>query len=296
MSVPRHPEGCPTAKLCLDRDVGNESSTSSDSNAPEDDNADTHTVGTDLQSLALKNLNLDIRPGEKVAICGRSGSGKSSVISLLLRLLEPLPSCADSIIIDDTPLNLIDRTTLRERVLTIPQEVVFLPDSTSFQMNLDPFNVSSEEDCWAALDSVGLRNLVEEHGGLAAGMAVDMLSQGQKQLFSLARALLRHKVRCRHLEDSYGEAGAGHRGILLLDEFSSGVDYDTDRAMQKIIREEFEAYTVVMVSHRLEMVMDFDRVVMMDAGSVVETGRPSALIEEEGSKFRNLWMVGREKK
>lgn len=246
--------------------------------------------------MALKNLNLYIRPGEKVAICGRSGSGKSSVISLLLRLLEPLPSCADSIIIDDTPLSLIDRTALRERVLTIPQEVVFLPDGTSFQMNLDPFAVSSEEDCWAALDSVGLRNLVEEHGGLAAGMAADMLSQGQKQLFSLARALLRHKVRCRRVENSYGEAGAGHRGILLLDEFSSGVDYDTDRAMQKIIREEFEAYTVVMVSHRLEMVMDFDRVVMMDAGSVVETGRPLALIEEEGSKFRNLWMVGREKK
>lgn len=248
-----------------------------------------------LQSLALKNLQLDIRPGEKVAICGRSGSGKSSIISLLLRLLEPLPSCADSIFIDDTPLNLVDRTVLRERILTIPQEVVFLPDGTSFQMNLDPFGASCEEDCWAVLDSVGLRNLVEDHGGLAAGMTVDILSQGQKQLFSLARALLRLKIRRRHLQNSYGEAGAGHRGILLLDEFSSGVDHDTDRAMQKIIREDFEAYTVVMVSHRLEMVMDFDTVVMMDGGSIVETGRPSTLIEKEDSRFRDLWMVGREK-
>ncbi|KAG6355350.1 hypothetical protein INS49_003312 [Diaporthe citri] len=161
-------------------------------------------------------------------------------------------------------------------------------------MNLDPFGVSSE-DCWAVLDSVGLRNLVEDHGGLAAGMAVDMLSQGQKQLFSFARALLRHRTRARSLSNSYGETGAAQRGILLLDEFSSGVDYDTDRAMQKIIREEVEAYTVVMVSHRLEMVMDLDRVIMMDAGSVVETGRPSTLIEKEGSKFRDLWMVGREK-
>lgn len=276
-------------------DVGSDSSASSNTNAPEDENAGSHTIGTDLQSLALKNLNLDIRPGEKVAICGRSGSGKSSIISLLLRLLDPLPSCADGIFIDGTPLSLVNRTTLRERILTIPQEVVFLPDGTSFKMNLDPFSVSSEDDCWAVLHSVGLRNLVEDHGGLAAEMAVDMLSQGQKQLFSLARALLRHKVRCRHLENDYGETGAAQRGVLLLDEFSSSVDYDTDRAMQKIIREEFEAYTVIMVSHRLEMVMDFDRVVMMDAGSVVETGRPSTLIEKEGSKFRDLWMVGREK-
>lgn len=260
----------------------------------------TEYVGNDTDnaafpSLALNNLNFDVYPGEKVAICGRSGSGKSSIISLLLRLLEPLPSCADNIYIDDTPLNLVDRTTLRERIFTIPQEVVFLPDGTSFQMNLDPFGASHEEDCWAALESVGLQNLVEEHGGLAAGMAVDILSQGQKQLFSLARALLRLKVRNRHLDNSYGETGAGRRGILLLDEFSSGVDYETDRTMQKIIREEFEAYTIIMVSHRLEMVMDFDTVVMMDAGSVVETGRPSILIERQGSRFRELWMVGREK-
>lgn len=128
----------------------------------------------------------------------------------------------------------------------------------------------------------------------AAGMTVDILSQGQKQLFSLARALLRLKVRRRHLNDSYGEAG-GQRGVSLLDEFSSGVDHDTDRVMQKIIREEFKDYTIIMVSHRLEMVMDFDTVVMMDAGSIVERGRPSILIERQGSRFRELCMVGREK-
>lgn len=194
--------------------------------------------------------------------------------------------------IDDTPLTLVDRTTLRERILNIPQEVVFFPDGISFHMNLDPFVASSEEDCWSVLDSVRLRNLVEEHGGLAAVMAVDMLSQGQKQLFSLARALLRLRVRRRHLENSYGEAGAGQQAILLLDEFSSGVDHD--RAMQNIIREDFKAYTVVMVSHRLEMVMDFDTVVMMDTGNAVETGRPSTMIENEGSRFREPWLVGRE--
>lgn len=280
--------------VLLDRDIGSQIQVWSESTATRDGNTGSENRDTEQQPLALNNLNLAVRPGEKVAICGRSGSGKSSIISLLLRLLDPLPSCAESIIIDDMPLHLVDRTTLRERILTIPQDVVFLPDGSSFQMNLDPFGASSEEDCWAVLDSVRLRDLVEEHGGLAAGMDVVMLSQGQKQLFNLARALLRHRNRSRDLGNSYGDMGAPQRGILLLDEFSSGVDHDTDLAMQKIIREEFADYTVVMVSHRLDVVLEFDTVVMMDAGSIVETGRPSTLIDMEGSRFRELWMVGRE--
>lgn len=162
----------------------------SNSNTPEDGKSESDKLGRDSQSLALKNSKLDIGVGEKVAICGRSGSGKSSIISLLLRLLDPFPGCAGNISIDDTSLALVDRTTLRERILTIPQEVVFLPDGTSFQKNLDPFGVSSEEDCRAVLNSVGLWSLVEEHKGLVGGMAVDMLSQGQKQLFpSCSRAV-----------------------------------------------------------------------------------------------------------
>ncbi|KAL1862998.1 hypothetical protein Daus18300_008154 [Diaporthe australafricana] len=276
-------------------DVSDVSPVASNSNTLRNGQPESDTNGTESSSLALKDLKLDIGVGEKVAICGRSGSGKSSIISLLLRLLDPLTGCAGNISIDGTSLALVDRTTLRERILTIPQEVVFLPHGTSFQKNLDPFGVSSEEDCRAVIDSVGLGGLVEEHGGLVAGMTVDMLSQGQKQLFSLARALLRHKNRAREHRDSYGDTGAVQRGILLLDEFSSGVDYDTDRSMQRIIRDEFQDYTVIMVSHRLEMVMEFDTVVMMDGGSIVETGRPSTLIETEGSRFRELWMVGRER-
>lgn len=276
------------------RDIDNESPAPSESNAAAHEIAGSSNIGTEQEPMALKNLNLVIRPGEKVAICGRSGSGKSSVISLLLRLLDPLPSCAESVFIDDTPLHLVNRTILRERILTIPQDVVFLPDGSSFQLNLDPFGASSEADCWSVLESVGLRNLVEGQGGLAAGMDVVMLSQGQKQLFNLARALLRHRIKARDVRDGYGDTGAVQRGVLLLDEFSSGVDHETDRAMQKIIRDEFVGYTVIMVSHRLDVVMEFDTVVMMDAGRIVETGQPSTLIETEASKFRELWMVGRE--
>lgn len=260
----------------------------------------------DLQSFALQDLNLAISPGDKIAICGRSGSGKSSIILLLLGLLDPIPCCANNVSIDDMSLSQVDRTFLRERVLTIPQDVVFLPDGTSFQQNLDPFGVSSPEACRAVLATVGLCGLIEAHGGLAAGLESDMLSQGQKQLFSLARALLRHRKRAAATveaaataasvphEDDHGVAAEAQQrgGLLLLDEFSSGVDHNTDREMQKIIWDEFADYTVVMVSHRLEMFVDLDQVIMMEAGRIVEMGRPRTLIETEGSKFRDLWIVG----
>ncbi|KAI1078911.1 ATPase-like protein [Whalleya microplaca] len=246
-------------------------------------------------TLALDNLNLSIQAGEKVAICGRSGSGKSSTISLLMRLLDPLPSCAHNITIDDTPLHKIDRTILRQRLIAVPQEPVFLPDGTPYMVNIDPFNLSAEYDCQSVLDTVGLWQFVEGKGGLGAGMVADNLSQGQKQLFSLARAILRKRIRTQqqeaNLDNFKTQEKRNGTGILLLDEVSSSVDQDTDRAMQKIILEEFEGYTIVMVSHRLEMVMAFDTVVMMDRGSIVETGPPKELVAKGGSRFRELWLV-----
>ncbi|KAK3325989.1 P-loop containing nucleoside triphosphate hydrolase protein [Apodospora peruviana] len=244
---------------------------------------------TTARHLALKDLNLTIEPGEKVAICGRSGSGKSSTILLLLRLLDPLPSCAQNITIDDTPLHKIDRSILRQRIIAVPQDAVFLPDGTSFQANLDPFGSSNEAGCRSVLEAVGLWAFVEERGGLAAGMTADTLSQGQKQLFSLARAILRRRIRSSERGDDV-EGSDG--GVLLLDEVSSSVDKDTDKAMQEIIAHEFAGYTIVMVSHRLDMVMGFDRVMVMDKGEIVEMGQPKVLAETEGSRFRDLWMVG----
>jgi ATP-binding cassette subfamily C (CFTR/MRP) protein 1 len=195
--------------------------------------------------------------------------------------------------IDSLPLDKIDRTTLRRRIIAVPQDAVFLPDGTSFRENLDPFNVSTDTDCQAVLEAVELWPFVSDRGGLDAGMVSDSLSQGQKQLFSLARAMLRARIRTAALAgDSENEKGGERGGVLLLDEVSSSVDVDTDRAMQRIIMREFEGYTIVMVSHRLDMVMGFDQVVVMDAGSVVEAGPPRELVEREGGRFRELWLVG----
>lgn len=262
---------------------------------------------TTAPQLALRNLSVTIRPGEKVAICGRSGSGKSSTILLLLRLLDPVTSSttplgpipasssstSSALTIDSLPLTAIDRATLRRRIIAVPQDAVFLPDGTSFRANLDPYGAAGAADCRAVLEAVELWAFVEDKGGLEAGMAADSLSQGQKQLFSLARAMLRRRIRGRVGGSS--DAGTEEKregGLLLLDEVSSSVDVDTDRAMQRIIKREFEGYTIVMVSHRLDMVMDFDRVLVMDAGSVVEEGPPRQLVETDGSRFRDLWLVG----
>ena len=124
-------------------------------------------------------------------------------------------------------------------------------------------------------------------------MASDTLSQGQKQLFSLARAILRRRIRAAEREAEVGNKAVAAGGLLLLDEVSSSVDVDTDKLMQEIIRDEFEGYTIVMVSHRLDVVVSFfDRVVIMDRGEIVESGSPGELLEVEGSRFRELWMVG----
>ncbi|KAI1382741.1 P-loop containing nucleoside triphosphate hydrolase protein [Hypoxylon trugodes] len=237
------------------------------------------TDGGKHKHLALKNLEFTISPGEKVAICGRSGSGKSSIILLLLRLLDPAASCTGKITIDDIPLHKIDRATLRQRIIAVPQEPVFLPDGTSFQSNLDPFGASTKDECRAVLETVRLWKFVEERGGLAAGMSSDILSGGQKQLFNLARAILRRRVRSKQLQAEFGEKSVEMGGILLLDEVSSSVDRDTDREMESIIREEFKHYTIVMVSHRLDMVLGFDTVVVLHEGRIVKTAPPRKLIK-----------------
>ncbi|KAI0879864.1 P-loop containing nucleoside triphosphate hydrolase protein [Annulohypoxylon maeteangense] len=247
-------------------------------------------TGAKSQHFALKDLNLTIASGEKVAICGRSGSGKSSVILLLLRLLDPAASCAENIFIDDVPLHKVNRAVLRQRIITVPQEPVFLPDGTSFQANLDPFGASTGDECRAVLETVNLWDFVHGRGGLMAGMSADTLSGGQRQLFNLARAILKRRIRLKQLQSEFGEKGVEVGGILLLDEVSSSVDQDTDKAMQRITMGEFKEYTIIMVSHRLDMVFGFDTVVVMDKGSIIESGRPRAMIETDGSKLRELWI------
>lgn len=166
---------------------------------------------------------------------------------------------------------------------------MFLPDGSTFRSNLDPFEVATLDECQSVLEVVDLWSFVAERGGLEAGMSPSTFSQGQRQLFSLARAVLRRRIRSKSL----GIGGGGSEGgMLLLDEVSSSVDQETERAMQEIIRVEFQRYTIIAVSHRLDMIIDFDRVVVMEKGDIVEVGNPRALSKDDRTRFGELWRAG----
>ncbi|KAK4209327.1 P-loop containing nucleoside triphosphate hydrolase protein [Rhypophila decipiens] len=240
-------------------------------------------------NLVLANLSLSIAAGEKVAICGRSGSGKSSLILLLLRMLDPLPSCSKDIFIDGVGLDSIARGDVRNRIIAMSQDAVFLPGEVSLKGQLDPNNSSTAAECHAVLQLVGLGNLATDEFGLDEGiLRPESLSGGQRQLFNLARTILRARSRSSGLG---GREEKVRGGILLLDEVSASVDEQTEKTMLRIIMDEFAKYTIVMVSHRLEMVMGFDTVLVMDRGRLVERGRPEVLAGDERTQFGQLYMA-----
>jgi ATP-binding cassette, subfamily C (CFTR/MRP), member 1 len=143
--------------------------------------------------LALDNISLHIKTGERIGICGRTGSGKSTFPALLLRLLDPLPG-SGYILIDAHDLSTISRTLIRSRINALSQEPFFL-SSLSVRQNLDPYDTATRDECISVLQRVQLWDPIQAKGGLdgiiADSAGEEWLSQGQKQLFCLARALLR---------------------------------------------------------------------------------------------------------
>ncbi|PQE04288.1 hypothetical protein CJF31_00011699 [Rutstroemia sp. NJR-2017a BVV2] len=214
----------------------------------------------------IHNLNLSIRAGEKIAIVGRSGSGKSSLIAAIFRMLELTPE--SSIVIDGVDLTTLPRQIVRSRLNAVPQDPFFLRGSV--RTNADPYNQHSDTAIITALEKVHLWGLILTKGGLEADLDTEFFSHGQRQLFCLARAILREGK------------------VVVLDEATSSVDPDTDKLMQKVIREEFAGCTIIAVAHRLNTILDFDRVVLLGKGEVVEIGKPDELLQRNGA-FRELY-------
>lgn len=189
---------------------------------------------------------------------------------------------SEKVDIDGISLLNVDRSTVRQRFIVVPQDAVFLPGKASIRENLDPANQATEPECLSALAAVHLSEFVRESGGLNGLMRAEDLSAGQQQLFGLGRAVLRRCVRARN--------GGPRGGILLLDEMNSKLDRETDSLAQDIIRNEFADYTVIMVVHRLNMVMNLcDRVYVLDKGEIVEHGVPRELAYAAGTRFGELW-------
>ncbi|RDW57444.1 hypothetical protein BP6252_13782 [Coleophoma cylindrospora] len=220
------------------------------------------------QSPVLHNISLVIPAGQKIGICGPSGSGKSSIVALLFHMLEINEG---SVLIDGTDLSTIPRKVLRERLTAIPQEPIFLKGT--IRQNLDPLALTENDSAVkAVLQKVGLWSIVADAGGLDSPMeAEDLLSHGQRQLFCLARAMLRSSK------------------VVIIDEATASVDLQTDRLMQQIIAEHFTDCTIIAVAHRLETIRNFDRIAVFENGRVVEYGEPDALLMDAGSKFKALW-------
>lgn len=202
---------------------------------------------------------------------------------LLLRILDPLPSQSSVIQIGGIDLNRVNRTVVRQRIISIPQEPIFLPGSATIKDNLDYLGEAAVDDCISVLATTRLDEFVRESGGIDAVMNAQQLSSGQKQLFTLARALLRCRV-----GEKKNASGAG--GLLLIDELNTRLDEETDSLIQDIVETEFSAYTVVMIAHNLGMVMNMcNRVLVLDRGELVEVGDPKTLVASEQSHFSKLY-------
>uniref|UniRef100_A0A8D0D9D9 ABC-type glutathione-S-conjugate transporter n=1 Tax=Sander lucioperca TaxID=283035 RepID=A0A8D0D9D9_SANLU len=212
--------------------------------------------------LVLKNLTLSVKGGEKIGIVGRTGAGKSSMTLCLFRLLE---AAAGEITIDKVKISEIGLHDLRSKLTIIPQEPVLF--SGTLKMNLDPFEKYSDEEVWRALEHSHLHKFVSNQPAkleLECSEGGENLSVGQRQLVCLARALLR-KTR-----------------ILILDEATAAIDLETDDLIQSTIRTQFEDCTVFTIAHRLNTIMDYTRVLVLDKGQVAEFDTPANLLSQRG--------------
>ncbi|KAG7444868.1 ABC transporter [Guyanagaster necrorhizus] len=229
----------------------------------------------------LKGISMTIKAGEKIGIVGRTGAGKSSIMTALYRLVE---LSSGSICIDGVDISTLGLTQLRKSLSIIPQDALLF--SGTLRSNLDPFNTHDDAKLWDALKRSYLvdspaKAVTDENSDLSTPInkfSLDTviedegvnLSIGQRSLVSLARALVRDSK------------------ILILDEATASVDYETDRNIQDTITREFQDRTILCIAHRLRTIISYDRICVLDAGEIAEFDTPSKLYEMTSGIFRAM--------
>ncbi|NXI55720.1 MRP6 protein, partial [Chloroceryle aenea] len=212
--------------------------------------------------LALKRVSLTINGQEKIGVTGRTGAGKSTLAVGLLRLAE---AAEGAILIDGLDIAQLGLHDLRTKITVIPQDPVLF--SGSLRMNLDPLNRYTDADIWTALELTQLKSFVADLPDQLEYQCTDQgenLSTGQKQLVCLARALLQKAK------------------ILILDEATAAVDLETDLQIQSTLRTQFKDSTVLTIAHRINTIMDCDRILVLENGRIAEFDTPENLIAQKG--------------
>ncbi|KAG7191367.1 uncharacterized protein KQ657_003488 [Scheffersomyces spartinae] len=232
--------------------------------------------------LVLKNMSVEINGCEKIGICGRTGAGKSTIMTALYRLCE---LSSGKIEIDGIDISTLGLNNLRTKLSIIPQDPVLFKGT--IRRNLDPFGEHSDDDLWDSLRRAGLieaemlasiKQLQENGNDDLHKFHLDQkveddgtnFSLGERQLVAFARALIRESK------------------ILIMDEATSSVDYETDWKIQQTIALEFTNCTILCIAHRLKTIINYDRILVMDKGEVKEFDTPWALFNEEGSIFQQM--------
>ncbi|EFA79345.1 hypothetical protein PPL_07763 [Heterostelium album PN500] len=217
----------------------------------------------------LKGISCEIKPKERIGIVGRTGAGKSSIVLALFRLVE---SSQGRILIDGQDISKIGLKDLRKSLSIIPQDPVMF--SGTLRENLDPFVEYTDAELWELLESIQLAGVVRANeGGLLCKVTDngENWSVGQRQLICLGRALLRRPK------------------ILVLDEATASVDAQTDQLIQQTIRSKFSDCTILTIAHRLNTIMDSDRILVLDSGRISELDTPIRLLDNPDSIL--TWLV-----
>ena len=224
--------------------------------------------------LVLQGLNMTVAGGERIGIVGRTGAGKSSIMSTLFRLVE---LSGGSISIDGINIAQVGLKDLRTRLAIIPQDPTLFRGT--IRSNLDPFNEHTDLELWSALrqsDLVGADENIDDksHGRIHLDGIVEEeglnFSLGQRQLMALARALVRGSQ------------------IIVCDEATSSVDMETDQKIQRTIQTGFKGKTLLCIAHRLKTIINYDRICVMDQGRIAQLDTPIALWQDEEGIFRSM--------